>query len=45
MGDTIRVWIVDMEGTRLFIAGLTHDDAGPELDEQIHTIVDSIRFT
>lgn len=53
-GDTIRVWIVEMDGTRLFIAGETHADlrlgeamteaeqAG--LDREIRQIVDSIRF-
>ena len=28
VGDTISVWIVEVRGTRLFIAGETHEDAG-----------------
>lgn len=43
-GDTIRVWIVDVDGTRLFIEGATHEDAGPALDEDIQRMVDSIQF-
>ncbi len=43
-GDTIRVWIVEVDGTRLFIAGETNTDAGPELEQEIEQIVDSIRF-
>ena len=43
-GDTIRVWIVDLDGTRLFIAGGTKPDAGPELEQEIEQIVRSIWF-
>lgn len=51
-GDTIRVWIVDVDGARLFIAGETHRDSGspayeafgPELELEIEQIVDSIQF-
>ena len=43
-GDTIKVWIVDVDGTRLFIAGETHTDASPDIWEEIQQIVDSIRF-
>lgn len=43
-GDTIRVWIVDLGSTRLFIEGATHDDAGPGLVDEVHHIVDSIQF-
>jgi hypothetical protein len=43
-GDTIKVWIVDVGGTRFFIEGATHQDAGPELGQEVQGIVDSIRF-
>jgi hypothetical protein len=44
VGDTIRVWIVDVDGTRLFIAGETKTAAGSELEQEIQQIVKSIRF-
>lgn len=40
-GDTIRVWIVAVDGTRLFIAAATK--AGG-LEKEIQQIVESIRF-
>jgi hypothetical protein len=43
-GDTIRIWIVDVQGTRLFIEGDTHRRAGPQLEREILQIVGSIRF-
>jgi hypothetical protein len=44
LGDTIRVWIVDVDGVLLFIEGETNKDAGPELEQEIQQIVESIRF-
>lgn len=44
VGDTIRVWIVDVDGTRLFIGGETRKDSGSRPGEEIEQIVDSIRF-
>ncbi len=44
VGDTIRVWIVDVDGTLLFIAGETNTDAGSGLEREIQRIVDSILF-
>jgi len=44
VGDTIRIWIVDVEGTRLFIEGDTHRRAGSQLEREIQQIVGSIRF-
>jgi hypothetical protein len=44
VGDTIRVWLVDVEGTRLFIEAETTKQAGPELQREIQQIVESIRF-
>jgi hypothetical protein len=43
-GDTIRVWVVDVDGARVFIEAETRKDAGPELQREIQQIVDSIRF-
>jgi len=52
VGDTIKVWIVDVDGTLLFIAGEIHKDSGAPgegevgrvLDQEIQQIVDSIQF-
>jgi serine/threonine-protein kinase len=43
-GYTIRVWIVDVDGTRLFIEAETKGGTGFDLEPEIHQIVDSIRF-
>jgi hypothetical protein len=52
-GNTIRVWIVDVDGTLLFmesvfcglVCGEEHArQAAPELEQEIQQIVDSIRF-
>ena len=43
-GDTIKVWIVDMDGTLLFIEGVTKPDAGSAVEQEIEQIVESIRF-
>jgi len=53
-GDTIRVGIVDVDGSQVFVVGATHRDAGPdlvltetqmaELDREIRAIVASITF-
>ncbi len=43
-GDTVWVWIVDVDGALLFIAGETKPDAGSELEEEIQQIVNSIQF-
>ncbi len=44
LGDTIRVWIVDVDGKRLFIGGETREDASPRLEQEVQQIVDSIEF-
>jgi hypothetical protein len=44
LGVTIRVWIVDVDGTRLFIEAESYKGAGPEVEQAIQQIVDSIRF-
>ena len=44
IGDTIRVWIIDADGTRVQIDGETYLGAGPEPGQEIQQIVDSIEF-
>jgi hypothetical protein len=44
VGDTIRVWIVTVNKTRLFIAAMTNENATPDLKKEIHQVVESIRF-
>ena len=43
-GNTIRVWIVAVNGTRLFIAAVTDEQATSRLKKEIQRIVQSIRF-
>jgi hypothetical protein len=43
-GDTIRVWIVDVDGKRLFIAAATNEQANARLKREVTQIVESIRF-
>ena len=44
VGDTIRVWVVNVAGPRLFIEGDTHRKATPHLGWEIQQIVESISF-
>ena len=44
LGDTLRIWIVDVDGARLSIEANTRKVAGPEVEQEIQQIVDSIRF-
>jgi hypothetical protein len=44
VGATIRVWIVTVNKTRLFIAAATNKQATPGLKKEISQIVESIRF-
>jgi len=43
--STIRVWILDVDGTRLFIAAMTSKQATLRLKNAIFWIVQSIRFS
>lgn len=43
-GDTIRVWIVAVDGTRLFIVAATNEQANLRLKREVKQIVESIRF-
>jgi hypothetical protein len=44
VGDKIRAWVVDVDGRLLFIAGLSKPDAPPALEQEIESIVSSIRL-
>lgn len=44
VGDTIRVWFVDVDGTRLFFEAQTSTEADADLEREIERIVGSIRF-
>ena len=44
VGDTIRVWIVDVDGTRLFIEAETTKQAVGGLEQEAQQIVESITF-
>lgn len=43
-GDTLRAWIVDVHGARLFIEAVTTIEADAELEREIRQIVRSIRI-
>jgi hypothetical protein len=43
-GDTISVWIVDVDDERLVIEAATKPDAGPRIDREIEEIVGSLRI-
>ncbi len=44
VGDTVRIWIVEVNGALLYIEGDTHLDADPELGLEVEQIIESIRF-
>jgi hypothetical protein len=44
LGATMRVWIIDVDGTIVWIDGETYKGAGPEPGQEIQQIVDSIQF-
>ena len=44
LGSTIRVWIVDVDGTIVWIDGETYKGAGPTPDQEIQQVIDSIQF-
>jgi hypothetical protein len=43
-GDTIRVWIIKVDGTLLFIEAETNRQADSQLEREIQQIIESIRF-
>ncbi|HEV8697778.1 MAG TPA: hypothetical protein VGQ89_08805 [Candidatus Limnocylindrales bacterium] len=44
LGSTHGVWIVDVDGTRLFIEAETYKGATPEIEQEVQQIIDSIQF-
>ncbi len=44
LGETNRVWIVDVNGSRFWFEAETYEGAGPELEQEIQDMVDSIQF-
>jgi hypothetical protein len=44
VGDTIRIWLVKVGGTVLYIEGDTHEHAGAHLKEEVDRIVASVVF-
>lgn len=44
VGDTIRVWVVDIDGTRLFIEAATTKQADGDQKQEVQQIVESISF-
>jgi hypothetical protein len=44
VGDTIRVWIVNVQGVRLFIEAATTTQATGRLKKEVQQIVESITF-
>ena len=44
LGATISVWIVDVNGTRLSIDGESYKGGGPEIEQEIQAMIDSIEF-
>jgi len=43
-GDTVRVWIVELDGILFWIQGTTHDDATANLVQELEQTIDSFRF-
>jgi hypothetical protein len=44
LGDTINVWIIDVDGTIVWIDGSWSVNTTPDLHEEMRQIVDSIQF-
>jgi hypothetical protein len=44
LGDTIWVWVVEVNGARLVVEAQMTEQAGPDVEHEIRQIVDSIRF-
>jgi len=44
VGDTIRIWLVEVGGKVLYIEGDTHEYADHDLEQEVERIVGSIRF-
>ena len=44
VGATIQVWIIDVDGTLVWIDAESFDGAGPEVATDIQAVIDSIEF-
>jgi hypothetical protein len=44
LGETNRVWIVDVNGAHFWIEAETYEDASAELEQEVEQIVSSIQF-
>lgn len=44
VGETLSVWIIDVNGTIVWIDGETFVSSGPEAEQEFQHIVDSIQF-
>lgn len=44
LGSTIYVWIIDVDGTLVWIDGETYVFSSPEAAQEVQQIIDSIRF-
>jgi hypothetical protein len=44
LGDTISIWIVDVDGTLIFLAVGTHPEAGQRIRGEIDEIIQSVQF-
>jgi hypothetical protein len=44
LGQMIRVWIVDVDGERMWLEAETYAGATPEIEQEIQRIIDSIQF-
>jgi hypothetical protein len=44
VGDTIRIWLMNIGGTILYVEGDTHDYAGAHLRQEVEKIVASMKF-
>ncbi|MEK6720662.1 MAG: hypothetical protein AABZ33_08355 [Chloroflexota bacterium] len=44
LGETFRVWIIDVDGTLVWIDGETYKGGGPEVGAELEQIVNSIQF-
>jgi hypothetical protein len=44
VGDTIHLWIVDVDGTLLVFEAMTSEDADAALEQEVQEFVGSIRF-
>lgn len=44
IGETNRVWIVEVDGTYVWIEAETYQGAGPEISQEIQSMIDSIKF-